>query len=53
MKYYLAVLKNYATFSSRASRSEFCNILLFNIIILFLLIRVEENSDSHILSSIY
>lgn len=32
MKYYLKVLKNYATFSGRARRSEYWYFVLFNII---------------------
>ena len=35
MKYYLKVLKNYATFSGRARRSEFWYFLLFNLIIAY------------------
>lgn len=32
MKYYLSVLKNYATFSGRATRSEYWYFVLFNLI---------------------
>lgn len=53
MKYYLSVLQNYAKFSSRARRSEYWNFALFNVIITFLLIRIEGNSGSDTLSSIY
>lgn len=35
MKYYIKGLKNYATFSGRARRSEFWYFLLFNLIIAF------------------
>ena len=37
MKYYFKVLKNYATFKGRASRSEYWYFVLFNIIALFVL----------------
>jgi uncharacterized membrane protein YhaH (DUF805 family) len=32
MKYYISVLKNYATFSGRATRSEYWYFILFNLI---------------------
>ncbi|MEL7065172.1 MAG: DUF805 domain-containing protein, partial [Bacteroidota bacterium] len=33
MNYYLDVLRNYATFTGRARRSEYWNFVLFNVII--------------------
>ena len=41
MKYYLKVLKNYANFSGRASRSEYWYFVLFNIIIAFTLAFID------------
>ncbi len=59
MQWYLAVLKKYAVFSGRASRSEIWWFILFNIIISFVLgfidgmLGLTGDSGYGVLSSIY
>lgn len=53
MKYYLKVLKNYANFSGRASRSEYWYFFLFNIIIGFILVFVDLYNKTTFISIIY
>lgn len=53
MNYYLKTLKNYATFSGRARRSEYWFFFLFNAIISVLLNIVGTFLDLPILGSIY
>lgn len=53
MKYYLKCLKNYATFTGRAGRSEFWYFVLFNLLIITFLEFVGELTNSDILENIY
>ena len=53
MKYYFYVLKNYATFSGRARRSEYWYFTLFNLIILSILTFVGLLIRFHPLGNIY
>ncbi len=53
MNYYIKALKNYATFSGRATRSEYWFFVLFNIIISVVLGVVGGLVDFALLSSIY
>ena len=59
MKWYLRVLKKYAVFRGRASRTEYWMFFLFNIIAVFLLAFIEgllgvaTNTDQGVLLSIY
>ena len=53
MNYYLNVLKNYATFSGRASRSEYWYFVLFNSIIAFAIGFVSGLLRINMLSIIY
>ena len=53
MNYYLKVLKNYATFSGRARRSEYWYFALFNVIIAFVLAFVGLLMGTTVLSNIY
>lgn len=53
MNYYLHVLKNYATFSGRARRSEYWYFALFNAIISFGIGFVAGLLDVTILSTVY
>lgn len=55
MKYYLHVLKNYATFQGRARRSEYWYFVLFNAIISYslLFIGLSAGNGLETLNSIY
>ena len=59
MKWYLRVLKKYAVFSGRASRTEYWMFFLFNIIAAFLLgliaglLTVATHTDQNVLIRIY
>jgi uncharacterized membrane protein YhaH (DUF805 family) len=54
MNYYLSVLQDkYATFTGRASRSEFWYFILFNIIVSFILGIVDGIIGMKILGTIY
>jgi uncharacterized membrane protein YhaH (DUF805 family) len=53
MKYYIKVLKNYATFRGRARRSEYWYFFLFHMIIVITLALVDSAIDSKLLSNIY
>jgi uncharacterized membrane protein YhaH (DUF805 family) len=59
MKWYIKVLKNYAVFSGRASRTEYWMFFLFNIIFSFLLGVLEgilssvTKTDQRVLGNIY
>jgi uncharacterized membrane protein YhaH (DUF805 family) len=59
MKWYIKVLKNYATFSGRASRTEYWMFFLFNFLIsiaisiLSVVLGLARNNDQSILSNIY
>jgi uncharacterized membrane protein YhaH (DUF805 family) len=53
MKYYLKVLKNYAVFSGRASRSEYWYFVLFNFIVNIVLGLIERESQVPYLRYIY
>ena len=59
MKWYLKVLKKYAVFSGRASRTEYWMFVLFNILAILLLtftevlLRGVSDKDQTILSDIY
>jgi len=53
MHYYIDALKNYATFSGRATRSQYWYFVLFNMIISFVLGFVGGMLDLAIIGSIY
>jgi len=53
MNYYFKVLKNYATFSGRARRSEYWYFFLFNVIIAFVLGFIGGLTELTILGNIY
>lgn len=59
MKWYLKVLKNYAVFSGRASRTEYWMFFLFNIIFAFLvgyiggILGFVTKTDQSVLGNIY
>lgn len=53
MNYYLSVLKNYATFTGRARRSEYWYFVLFNAIISFALGFLGAYTGILLLSTIY
>ena len=59
MKWYIKVLKNYAVFSGRASRTEYWMFVLFNIIFSFLvgvivgLLSGLTKTDQRVLGNIY
>ena len=53
MNYYLKVLRNYATFSGRARRSEYWYFFLFNIIFAIVLGILGGIINSTILSNLY
>ena len=57
MNWYLGVLKKYAVFNGRARRKEFWMFLLFNFVVFFVLVFIEEmiakSSSRSILAIIY
>lgn len=53
MHYYLHVLKNYATFSGRARRSEYWMFVLFNVIVSIVLAGVDAAAGTMFLGTIY
>lgn len=53
MKYYIKVLKNYATFSGRARRSEYWYFTLFHVIILITLTLIDTAMDSKLFQNLY
>lgn len=53
MKYYFNVLKNYATFSGRARRSEYWYFALFNVILSFVLLYVGFSIGFPLLYNLY
>lgn len=53
MNWYLHVLKNYATFDGRATRSEYWYFILFNIIISIVLSIIDEIATGGVLGIIY
>lgn len=53
MNWYLHVLKNYATFDGRATRSEYWYFVLFNTIISIALSIIDEIATGGILGIIY
>ena len=56
MNYYLAVLKKYAVFSGRATRSEYWYFVLFNTIILLILSLIDgslTSGEGGIISGLY
>src|SRR5688572_21378831 len=53
MNYYLKALQNYATFSGRATRSEYWYFVLFNIIISIIISVIGAAMKMSLLSNIY
>jgi uncharacterized membrane protein YhaH (DUF805 family) len=53
MKYYLKVLQNYATFTGRASRSEYWFFVLFNLIFSIIINVIGVSIGMEILGTIY
>ena len=53
MNYYLKVLKNYATFTGRARRSEYWYFFLFNVIISFVLGFIGGLMEIPVIANIY
>ncbi len=53
MNYYLDVLKKYAEFDGRATRTEFWMFVLFNLIISLLLMFIDGMTGLNILQAIY
>jgi uncharacterized membrane protein YhaH (DUF805 family) len=53
MKWYLSVLKNYAKFDGRASRSEYWYFFLFNIIISWVFTYIETTANIQYLNLMY
>ncbi|MFK5880876.1 MAG: DUF805 domain-containing protein [Sulfurospirillum sp.] len=53
MNWYINVLKKYAVFSGRASRSEYWYFVLINTIITFILIAIGNTIGNNLLDTIY
>ncbi len=53
MKYYIKVLKNYATFKGRARRSEYWYFVLFNLIFSIALNLVDAAIGSELINALY
>ncbi len=53
MNWYIDVLKKYAVFSGRATRSEYWYFVLINTIITFILVAIGNSIGSNLLDTVY